>query len=397
MDLLHETFEFDYNAGAINYGKGTVGDLQITLDRLGLERALVVCGQTVGSTADVINPVTDGLGDRLVGIFNRTTPKKPFHVACAGADTVDELDVDVLVSLGGGSSLDVTKVISVIASGDRSVNEIAEEIEADGKISVPSKSLVPIVAIPTTLAGADLSIAGGVSLEPRRRDDPPYGRVANPRLMPEALFYDPNLFFTTPTKILCSSAMNGFDKGIEMLYSRNASPITDATAIHGLSILREGLSDLITHSMEAIERAITGIILVEYGLFAKSGNNHSVIHAFGHALREAYDIQQGTAHAIAAPHALRYIFESVDGRRDLLARALGVERADNRADAVIDVVVELRDSLNLPSRLRDVGGSDLEDIPDLADWVLNDPIITNAPEDLDLTQQRIEEAFHDTW
>lgn len=79
----------------------------------GVERALVVCGSTVGSTPEVIDPVTDGLGERLAGIFTETTADKWLETAVDGLESMQKQEADVLVSLGGGSSLDVAEVISV--------------------------------------------------------------------------------------------------------------------------------------------------------------------------------------------------------------------------------------------------------------------------------------------
>ncbi|NIP60510.1 MAG: iron-containing alcohol dehydrogenase, partial [Gemmatimonadetes bacterium] len=115
-------------------------------------------------------------------------------------------------------------------------------------------------------------------------------------VMPTAAVYDPDLFETTPPGPLRGSAMNGFDKGIETLYARDANPVSDATAIHGLRLLRPALPRL--DEPTPVERAVEGIILVQ--LQRKIG----IVHAFGHGISRRYDVQQGVAHGVLVPHVL---------------------------------------------------------------------------------------------
>jgi len=388
-----EQFRFEYEPGVLRYGTGCVAAIADELAEHGLERALVVCGSTVGSTPDVIDPVTEGLGERLAGVFAETTPEKRLETAVAGLESMREHDADVLVSLGGGSSLDVAKVISALSVDDRSPVEVGRELAETGSISVPLGPLSPIVAVPTTLAGADQSVAAGVTASPSSGlvDEPVGGGVFDPRLMPRAVLYDPALVATTPTPILAASAMNGFDKAIETLYARNATPVTDATAVRGLRLLREGLPRLGEDDIDeaTLTPVVEGILLAQYGVSRPDGTTLSVIHAFGHGLTRSYDVQQGVAHAIVAPRVLRYLFDTVGARRELLADALGVDDAPDPAAGVVDAVEEVRDAMGLPSRLRDVDGPEREEFPEVAQAILDDSFMKNAPPGLEATHDEV--------
>jgi alcohol dehydrogenase len=395
---------FAYDAGVIRYGRGCVAHLADELDAQGLDRALVVCGRTVGSTPAVIDPVKGGLGDRLGDVFAETTPAKRLGTAVDGAEAMRAADADVVVSLGGGSSLDTAKTIAVLAASDRSPADVGDEFAERGTISVPA-GVPPIVAVPTTLAGAELSQVAGVTAPPENGlvESPVSGGVGDPQLMPSAVFSDPKLFETTPREILAGSAMNGFDKGIETLYSRNATPVTDATAARGLSLLQSGLPSLGENAddSDALDRIVEGVLLVQYGISRPDGSTLSLIHAFGHGLTAHSDVQQGKAHAIVAPHALRYLFDEADGRRDLLADALSVPRDGRSDDAVaadiVESVSEVRDSLDMPSRLRTIDDLDRDAFPDVAEVVMNDSFMANAPADLDPTQAEIESVLREAW
>ncbi|QLG47449.1 iron-containing alcohol dehydrogenase family protein [Natrinema halophilum] len=396
-------FRFEYQPPAIRFGSGCVDDLEAELERRGLERALIVCGSTVGSTAAVMEPVRSGLGDRLAGVFDETTSKKRLATAVDGRDALEAADADVLVSLGGGSSLDVATVISVLAADDRSHEDAGSEFAARGTLTVPDDGLLPIVTVPTTLAGADLSMVAGITAGPDSSpvDEERRGGVSDPGLMPAGAFYDPELVETTPRSVLAGSAMNGFDKGIETLYASNATPVTDATARHGLETFGDGLrafgdGDRDTETFEAI---LEGLILVQYGISRPGETTASIVHAFGHGLTRTEDIQQGVAHAIVVPHVLEYLFErdGVDARSGTLANALGVENAADQAAAVVESVTEVRDALGLPSRLRDVDGPDRSEFSAVAEMVLNDPFMVNAPPGLDPTVGDLEGVLEAAW
>ncbi|GCF14726.1 alcohol dehydrogenase [Haloarcula mannanilytica] len=394
-------FRFEYDPATLRYAPGTTRALGTELDAQGYDRALVVCGSTVGTTPAVMDPVRDGLGDRLAGVFAETTPAKRLGTAYDGLERFRETDADCLVAVGGGSSLDVAKIISLLAATDRDPAAVGHALVDSGTIAVPEAELPPIVAVPTTLAGADLSIVAGVTADPDTCpvDEPASGGISDPKLMPATVCYDPELISTTPRSVLAASAMNGFDKGIETLYAANATPITDATASHGLGLLTDGLLAFGDGDDDPrVYQALTqGIMLVQYGISRTDGITLSLIHAFGHGLTRTYEVQQGAAHAVIAPHALSYLFEQVDGRRSLLADALGVGDADDRAAAVVDRVSEVVTALGLPTRLRDVDGPDRGEFSAVADAVLEDSFMANAPSGLEPTRKDIIGVLESAW
>ncbi|USZ70593.1 iron-containing alcohol dehydrogenase family protein [Natronosalvus halobius] len=396
-----DQFRFEYEPGVLRFGTGCVDALSDELAQQGFDRALVVCGSTVGSTPEVIDPVKRGLGERLAGVFAETTASKRLSTAVDGLEAMRACDADVLVGLGGGSSLDVASVIAVLDASDREPAEVGQELAETGSISVPDGSLPPIVAVPTTLAGAEQSQVAGVTASPTNGlvDEPASGGVSDRRLMPRAVAYDPALFATTPKPILAASAMNGFDKGLETLYARNATPITDATAMRGLRLLRDGLEALGERSVDEnlLQPIAEGIVLVQYGVSRPGETTLSIIHAFGHGLTRTYDVQQGTAHAIVAPRVLRYLFDTVDARRDLLAEALAPDHDGDPADAVVEAVEDVRKALDLPSRLRDVDGPEPEAFPAVAETILEDSFVGNAPPGLEPTAEEIEAVLQDAY
>jgi alcohol dehydrogenase class IV len=404
-------FRFAYDPPAVRCGRGVAAELGAELAADGFDRALVVCGSTVGSTPAVLGPVREGLGDRLAGVFAETTPEKRLSTAADGLAALADHDADVIVGLGGGSSLDVAKQISVLAArvdgseagqvARETLGAVGREFEETGTIPVPADGLVPVVAVPTTLAGADISQVAGVTAAPAGGyvGTETSGGISDPGLMPAAVVFDSALLETTPERVLAASAMNGFDKGVETLYAETATPVTDATATRGLALFREGLLAFGRGSRDpwVFDTLARGAVLVQYGVSRPDGSTLSLVHAFGHGLTRTYEVQQGVAHGIVAPHALELLLSAVDGRQGLLAGALGVDDATDTAAAVVDAVAGVRDALGLPARLRDVDGPRPEAFPAVAESVLADGLMDNVPAGFDPTPADIEGVLEAAW
>ena len=384
-DLDTPPFAFDYDPGAIRYGRGSVAELGDALADRGRDTALVVCGSNVAGNAELMDAVGDGLGDRLAEVFAGTTPDKRLREADRAVERADELGADAFVPVGGGSSLDVATIASVLRARDRSLSDARSEVRETGGIATPEEpdALTPLFPVPTTLAGADLSVVAGIAAEV---DDGAGGTevvstgVGGADLMPEALFYDPALFETTPEGVLAGSAMNGFDKAIEALYARDRTAITDATATRAVRLLVDGLPAM-TEDATAMDRTVAGIVLAQYGVSRPGSMLINVVHAYGHGLRDAFGVQQGLAHATVAPHALRAMDEAgVD--LSTLTAAFDVDTAE----AAIGGIERVRDALGLPATLSAVDGVDEGGLDEAARVTAADALLSYAPEGYELTE-----------
>ena len=392
---ISETFKFNYQSTDLIYGRGTIRRLDKRLGEYALERALVVTGSHVGANPAVMEPVSAGMGDCLLSVFDETTPEKLGTTVFDGIEVMERENPDVLIGVGGGSSLDTARQMSVFKADGRSLSDY-REATLDGRLDPPDPKgpLTPVIVVPTTFAGADFSSGGSIEiLDPNASPTGQPVRTSG-SIAPEAVIYDPDLFETTPMGALAGSAMNGFNKGIETPYARNATPITDATAIHGLRLLGDALPRLPDDS-KAMDRAVAGSILVQFE------SRTSIVHAFGHAFSQRYDLQQGVAHAITVPHVLRYLFKHTDAKRELLAEGLvidGDSMDDERlSEAIIDEVTAVRDSLNLPVGLRALDPVRKNDFPHITNAILNDAGMANAPDGIDPTRDEIEDVLHNAW
>lgn len=370
-----DPFHFEYLPTEVLFGEGCVKTLGEKLDDYGFSRVLVVCGTNVGANHDVIDPMKAALGDRLVSIFAQTTPTKDIHTVLDGAHRITKERIDCAVAVGGGSSINVARAMCLLDSLDQPNNELVTQAWRTGSLSSPNSSneLLPNFVVPTTMAGADLTHDGGITVtNPEASGEAVERRSASfsdERLLPAAVCYDPQLFATTPTPVLAASAMNGFDKGLETVYSRESNPISRAHALQGLRHLRAGLPGLRESDPadEALHRSVLGILLVQYG------RKTNIIHAFGNGISNVSPAHQGVAHGVLAPRVLRYVFDRAEAERRQIATALGLsieaKPDDQIADAIISVVSEIRDALDLPAQLRTITGISRADLPEIAERI----------------------------
>lgn len=368
----------------IRCGRGRTGELGSYLRERGLRRALIVTGRHVGANPTVMGALREALGTRLAGEFTGATPEKTITSIYAGIDRLRACAADVVVGVGGGASLVIARQISALAADGRPLHEVRREVRDTGRLRLrPDPAATPVIVIPTTLAGGDLSTGG--TFRVLEREDSPSGRPVNvnpPGVGPVAAFYDPQLVESTPADLLAGSAINGLNKGVESVYAPAATHYSDALAGQGVTLMSKGLLRLASDRPGGLDLAVPGIIL------AQLKRDISVLHAFGQVVSRRFGVQQGIAHAVITPPALATLLAVADLRRHRLAEALraaGATTAADDAEAVVGGLTAVRDALRLPSRLRDIGDVEAVDLRRCAEEVCAEPLVARAPLDPPLT------------
>jgi len=197
---ITESFGYDYDGSEIVFGRGCIDRIGEKPTAAGFERAMVVCGSNVGANEALMGPLKDGLGDTLVGVFDGTTPDKTIEDVFGAIEAAEAFDPDVVVGVGGGSGLDIARQLGVFRADGRSftlcnsrrgrVGDLAG-LEPEGTYSQLSSSRR------RSPAQTDL---GRGSIEVVAATESPTGQPirAKGSNMPAKLFYDPDLYETTP-------------------------------------------------------------------------------------------------------------------------------------------------------------------------------------------------------
>ena len=331
----------------------SISGMAESLERLGVSRALAVCGPTILKHADVVQRVQQALGDRCIGLYSGVAPHSPVEMLEEAVAMARELQPDALVAIGGGSTSDTCKGIAVLLAEGGSILDYEVRFEPPDRVFAPDTphDKIPIIAVPTTMGGAELSRGGGGFTSKF------LGRkllISGKGTTPRVVIIDGAALATTPMSILLSTGMGQFRIAVESVYSKDHQPIGDALALHTIRMLVDYLPRCAGRDIDCLLQAKTAACMV---MLARPGLGLNT--ATAHHVGGLYDVPHGEANAILLPHTMRFNLDACADRQRLIAQAMGIDTpglTDIEAGlAAADGVARLCRSLGLPERLRDVG------------------------------------------
>ena len=267
------------------FGVGALECLPAEVDRLGARRALLIAGKARAEQ------MCERLGDRVAVAFTEIVQHVPVAIAGQARRLAGGARADVVVSVGGGSATGLAKAVAL---------ELA----------------VPIVAVPTTYSGSELSDIYGLTEAGRKWT----GR--DPRVLPKVVVYDPALTVPLPPRVTGASGMNALAHCIEALYGPNANPVSSALAEQGIRALAGALPRAVGQPDDLGGRSgsLRGAWLAGSALaVAGTGFHHQICHVLG----GAFGLDHGGMHAVLLPHTVRFVSAAVPGELGVVAAALG--------------------------------------------------------------------------
>ncbi len=321
--------EFFFNGlpSRVVFGAGSLARLGDEIERLGAKRALVLSTPEQRASAE---DIARRLGAGSAGIFDRAAMHVPITVAEDARRVAQELNADCCVAVGGGSTIGLGKAIALV-------------------------SPLPIVAIPTTYAGSEVTPIFGITQNGLKKT----GR--DMRVLPKCVIYDPTLTLTLPAALSATSGMNAIAHAVEGLYAQDANPVISLIAEEGIRVLARALPKVVANPTNIDTRSdalygawLCGIVLGSVGV--------ALHHKLCHTLGGTWNLPHAETHTIVLPHATAYNREAAPEAMKRIARALG------SGDAAMGLY-ELAQSLHTPLALKDIdmpGGDQLERAAKLA-------------------------------
>ncbi len=330
----------------VYFGPGIITRLSNELDRIGSRRPFLVTGQTIAQKTDLIARIEHAAGRKFAGVFSQIKQHAPMSGIKRAATAVREAKADSLISLGGGSPIDSTKII---------VKEMSEDFQ------LPA---IPHIAVPTTLSAAEFSHIAGMTDEKLNRKT----GFRDLRMVPRLIFLDPELTIPTPGWLWASTGIRSLDHAVEAVYSTNHQPYVDTLALEAIHLLFQNLKTSAEDSANlrwrlncqlAAWMSFAGVVSVGTGLS----------HSIGRVIGATWNIPHGITSCLTLSEVMRMEAERNPGRLALIARAEGknvegvsVEKAALQA---ADGVADLVRGLGLSKKLRDYGIR-REDLPRIA-------------------------------
>jgi maleylacetate reductase len=323
------SFSYEPLPGRVVFAAGARNRLPEEADRLGVRRILVLSTPEQRDTAET---VCASLGDRVAGIFPRAAMHVPVEIAHEARDAAARLGADGFVAVGGGSTTGLAKAIALV-------------------------SALPILAIPTTYAGSEMTPIFGITeggLKTTGRD---------PRVLPRVVIYDPELTLSLPVDLSAASGLNAVAHALEALYAPDANPIVSMMAEESIAAFAASLprvvrapNDLAARSEALYGAWLAGSVLGTVGM----GLHHKLCHTLG----GTFNLPHAQTHAVVLPHAIAYNAPFAAEALARAARALGVADAAAVPAAIFDLAV----AIGAPVSLAELGmpASGLDDAADVA-------------------------------
>lgn len=378
----------------VQHGRGALDRLPDELTRLGAQRAFVVTSPSVAGHTDVVRRIRDLLGDALAEVFTGIRPHVPYGCLQAGLDRLRASGADVVVSVGGGSTVDAARALA-LAIGEN-VEDVHELEAFRARFTPPDVTVIPetsgralpVVAVPLTLSAAEFANAGAVTSEARNVKD----LLIADELTPRSVLLDPEAAAQTPIDLWSSTGMRALDHAIETVYSPRHGPVTDALSLDAIGRLAASLRAA-RQDPSDIDAREEGQIGAWLSYFGEMNLTLGLSHAIGHQLGAQFGVQHGLTSCIILPPVMRYLAPAVADRLARVAVALGVDTSgmpdDKAAEAAAGAVEALVADLGLPSRLRDIGVAESH-FPALADAVLMDIVVAGSPRPIESPAQVME-------
>jgi alcohol dehydrogenase class IV len=292
------------------FGAGSVARLGAEVGRLGAKRVLLL--STPGRAA-MVGGVSAGLP--VVATFDRAVMHTPLEMAEEARALAKSSGADCCVAVGGGSTIGFGKAIA-LTSG------------------------LPVIAVPTTYSGSEMTTIWGISEKGAKKT----GR--DPKVLPKAVIYDPQLTLDLPAPTSAASGMNAMAHCVEALYAHDGNPIVSLMAEEGIRALASALPKVVLNGkdLEARSDALYGAWLAGTTISTTSvALHHKLCHVLG-----GFGLPHAETHSIVLPHAMQY---NRDAARPAMLR---IARAIDAVDAPRGTW-ELEQRLGLPLRLADIG------------------------------------------
>ncbi|UOT06415.1 iron-containing alcohol dehydrogenase [Rhodococcus opacus] len=361
-----------FHAPEIVFGIGSMVEAAHAVLRLGGSRPMLVTDPGL-IDAGWATELQDQLREQGLTpvVWSALTPNPKDHEIAAGHDAYREGECDVLVALGGGSVIDATKGIAVLAANGGNI------LDYEG-VDQATSPIPPLVMVPSTSGtGADVSQFCIVTDTKRGTKITIIGRA----LVPDVTVIDPRLLTTMPEWLNAATGLDALTHGIEAFVSLAHNPLTDHHALRAVGLVTDTLVRTIEAPMEMESRAVMAQASLEAGL-AFTNAILGAAHAMSHQVGGLLDLPHGVINGILLPHVIR--FNATDDATPFVAIAavLGLEERrgtpEEAALAVADRVERLAREVGVPKGLGQLGVREA-DLSRLAEFALRDACMSTNP------------------
>ena len=378
-----------FSPNRVLFGIGASKEIGKETKALGGTKVLIVTDSGVVSSGLVVSLRTnlEDAGLKVL-LFDRVEPEPSASLVDESAQFAKEKGVDIVIGVGGGSSLDVAKGASLLASNPGNV------LDYCGMDLIPKKGL-PKILVPTTAGtGSEITRVFVLTDKTDNTKKVVYSNYA----IPELALVDPTLTISMPSRVTADTGMDALVHAIETYVSMNATPFSDLLASKAIELIAKYLPMAFAKGENIEARYHMSLASLLAGMAFASGGLGAV-HALAYPLGTEYHLPHGRTNAIMLPHVMEFNSIGNRSRYALIAEMMGKREVtiDLRAGVAraVEAVIQLLDDVQISYHLKDYG-IPKEAIPKLVEGGMKQARLF-VPNPRDLSEKDVEAIYTKAW
>ena len=347
-----------YSPNKVVFGPETARTLLSEIQKRNRKRPLIVTDPGITRT-DFFGLLKEDLktAGTPYSIYDQVEPEPGARLVAAGTEQLKSEECDIVIGIGGGSSLDVAKGVSIMATNAGRVLDMSG-------IDMVKRKGAPMILMPTTAGtGSEVSNVTVLTDEETNTKKVVYSFY----MLPDVAIVDPLLTLTMPAKLTAETGIDALVHAIEAYVSMNASPFSDLLAERAIRLIAKYLPVAWAKGSNIEARHFTSLAASLAGMAFCSGGLGGV-HALAYPLGTEYHMAHGRSNAVMLPHVMRYNVPGNPNRYAQIAafmgKSVGGVHPVEAATLAVKAVEELLETLQVSYRLRDYGITE-KDIPKL--------------------------------
>ncbi len=354
----------------IRFGRGRIVELAEVCKSAGISRPLLVTDPGLAGLNMVANILSRNESAGLpTGVFSGVQANPVSANVDAGLEVYRNGGHDGVIALGGGSPLDVAKAIALMLPQCRPIWEF-EDIGDNFKRAMV-EGIAPVVAVPTTAGtGSEVGRCSVITDEATHTKK----IIFHPKMLPITAILDPELTVGMSPKMTAGTGFDALAHNLEAYCAPTCHPMGEGIAVEGTRLCHQYLgrayrdgSDLVARA-QMLAAATMGATAFQKGLGA--------VHALSHPIGAIYGTHHGLTNAVFLPYVLQFNRPAIEPKITRLAAYMGF--ADTRFEAFLEWILELRQQLDIPHTLTDLGIGD-ERFEEMSEMAAVDPPAETNP------------------
>ncbi len=366
----HLTIQFP---GKLVFGKGSLRNLADEVIRLSPKRVLLV---TISPLLATLKNLVDTLETNGIQVQTDTSivQEPSFADFTTLMKSATSFNPDVVLGIGGGSVLDVAKLVAAQLENDQTLTDML----GIGNLSGRSKKLI---CVPATSGTGSEASPNAILVDDA--DNQKKG-IISPFLVPDIVYVDPLLTMSVPPSITAATGIDALTHCLEAYTNKFAQPFIDMYAYEGMRLIASNIVQAVRNGTdeEARSQVAMGSLL---GGFCLGPVNTAGVHALSYPLGSMFHLAHGLSNALLLPYVMEFNIPAAVCRYAQVATALGCEREQGCAETAANGVQKIKELIRecgIPERLRDVGIPQ-DAIPQMADDALKiTRLLKNNPRDI---------------